>query len=217
MIIDFHTHIFPDRIAASTVRNLSGMSHTVPCTDGSAAQLTRSMKAAGVELSISLPVATKPEQVVKVNTLSAEANRRTKETGIFTFGCMHPYLENPEKELERIASLGMKGIKIHPVYQKTNLDDPGFLRIFRKAAELGMVVVTHAGFDVGYPGLDMCSPAMAARVVDKVPDLKLVLAHMGGWKQWDDVLRLLPDTNCFLDTSFSTESMIPLDDGYYRE
>ena len=38
---------------------------------------------------------------------------------------------------------------------------------------------------------------------------------MGGWRQWERAEELLTDTSVWLDTSFSTGTLVPLDDGYY--
>ncbi|MEI3141598.1 MAG: hypothetical protein V8S34_08785 [Lawsonibacter sp.] len=59
MIVDIHTHTFPQAIAAATIEKLAAMSHT-PFTDGSNAELAASMAQAGVDRSIVLPVATNP-------------------------------------------------------------------------------------------------------------------------------------------------------------
>ena len=63
MIIDFHTHTFPDKIAAATIRHLAGKSHSKPWTDGSVSALVRSMKDSGIDWSLNLPVATGAGQV----------------------------------------------------------------------------------------------------------------------------------------------------------
>ena len=215
MVIDFHTHTFPDAIATSTLQKLSGVSHSAPFTDGTGAGLAASMGEAGVDLSIVLPVATSPRQVRHINEAAALANRRTAETGLFSFGCIHPDCENWREELDRIAALGLKGVKLHPVYQGVDLDDPRYLRILTRAGELGLVAVTHAGVDIGYPDAANCLPRVLLRAVRQAGPVKLVAAHMGGWKQWERVADLLAGTSVFLDTSFSTGFIAPLDDGYY--
>ena len=215
MVIDFHTHTFPDAIAASTLKKLSGVSHSAPFTDGTGAGLAASMAEAGVDLSVVLPVATSPRQVRHINEAAALANRRTAETGLFSFGCIHPDCENWREELDRIAALGLKGVKLHPVYQGVDLDDPRYLRILTRAGELGLVAVTHAGVDIGYPDAANCLPRVLLRAVRQAGPVKLVAAHMGGWKRWEEALELLADTSVYLDTSFSTGFIAPLDDGYY--
>lgn len=204
MIIDFHTHVFPDKIAAAVIDKLSRTSKSIAFTDGSLSGLLNSMEKFGVDISVILPVATHTAQVEKINNSAAQMNEKFSEHGILSFASMHPDFENYRAELSRIKNLGFKGIKVHPVYQGTNLDDKKFLRIFDRAAELNLIVVTHAGLDIGFPGVVKCSPKMARNVIEEIGDFKFVLAHMGGWKNWDEVLIELADKNIFMDTSFST-------------
>ena len=215
MIIDFHTHTFPDKIAAAAVEKLSLASHIRPFSDGTARGLSESARAAGIDLSIVLPVATSPKQVAHINDFAAKTNESTEETGLFSFGCIHPDYPEWSEELGRVKELGLKGIKLHPVYQGVDIDDTRFLRILDRAGELGLVVVTHAGWDIGFPGVRHCSPEMVLRAIKQVGPVKLVLAHMGGWQQWDKVEELLTDQPVWFDTSFSTGSLSPLDDGFY--
>ena len=216
MIIDIHTHTFPDKIAAATLDKLKHLSHTIPFTDGTAAGLAASMARAGVDRSVVMPVATSPRQVPHVNDASARMNELGAQTGVLSFGCMHPDFDGWKEELARVRDLGLKGIKLHPQYQGTDFDDPRYLRILDRCGELGLVVLTHAGLDIGMPGKDNCAPEMVARVLEQVGPVKLVLAHMGSWRQWDRVEALLPGTGVYLDTSFSLGEITPLDDGHYR-
>ena len=216
MIIDIHTHTFPDKIAAATLDKLKHLSHTIPFTDGTAAGLAASMARAGVDRSVVMPVATSPRQVPHVNDASARMNELGAQTGLLSFGCMHPDFDGWKEELARVRDLGLKGIKLHPQYQDTDFDDPRYLRILDRCGELGLVVLTHAGLDIGMPGKDNCAPEMVLRALDQVGPVKLVLAHMGGWRQWDLVEALLPGTGVYLDTSYSLGAISPLDDGYYR-
>ena len=216
MIIDIHTHTFPDKIAAATLDKLKHLSHTIPFTDGTAVGLAASMARAGVDRSVVMPVATSPRQVPHVNDASARMNELGAQTGVLSFGCMHPDFDGWKEELARVRDLGLKGIKLHPQYQDTDFDDPRYLRILDRCGELGLVVLTHAGLDIGMPGKDNCAPEMVARALAQVGPVKLVLAHMGGWRQWDRVEALLPGTGVYLDTSFSLGEITPLDDGHYR-
>lgn len=216
MVIDIHTHIFPDKIAESTLDKLRGKSHSKTFTDGTLCGLMASMKKFGVDVSVILPVATKPEQVIKINDRAAQINENFSEVGIISFASIHPDFAGYAVELSRLKNLGFKGIKVHPVYQGTDIDDKNFLRIFYRAAELDLIILTHSGLDIGYPGVVRCTPKMSRHVVEEVGDFKFILAHMGGWKSWDEVLNELADTNIFIDTSFSTEKIPALNDGYYN-
>ena len=207
MIVDFHTHTFPDKIAAATIEKLSRMAHIHPFTDGTAEGLKRSMADAGVTYSVVLPVATNPRQVAGINRAAAAVNDR--EEGLISFGCTHPELENWKEELDQAARLGLKGIKIHPAYQMVDQNDIRYLRILERAGELGLIVVTHSGLDIGFPGAEQCAPRKIAEAVRQVGPVQLVAAHMGGWRQWKEAEQLAEFTNVYLDTSFSTGSLTP--------
>jgi len=217
MIIDFHTHIFPDKISVAVIDKLSRTSKTVAFTDGTISGLQKSMENFGVGMSVILPVATNSAQVEKINNSAIELNEKYFDRGIISFASMHPDFENYRAELSRLKNSGFKGIKIHPVYQDTNLNDKKYLNIFYRAAELDLIVVTHAGLDIGFPGVVRCSPQMSKNVVEEIGEFKFVLAHMGGWKNWDEVLNILGDKKIFLDTSFSTGKIIPRSDSVWRD
>ena len=213
LIIDIHTHTFPDKMAANVIDKLSRTSKSVAFSDGTVGGLIESMKAAGIDLSVILPVATNTHQVEHINNSALSI----PNSELISFGCIHPDYENYSAELKRIKSLGLKGIKVHPVYQGTDVDDVKYLRIFECAAELDLVVITHAGLDIGFPGVIRCSPKMCRHVIDEIGDFKFVLAHMGGWKNWEEVPEYLADTKVYLDTAFSTGRITPRADCHWNE
>ena len=216
MIIDFHTHTFPDAIAAAAVEKLQAASHTKPFSDGTVSGLRASMAAAGIDASVVLPVATSPKQLPHINDNAIRVNALSNETGVYSFGGMHPDFPDWEQEMERLCAVDVRGVKVHPPYQGVNFDDVRFVRILKKASELGMLVVTHAGLDVGLPGAEQSVPEKLLRAREKAPDTTLILAHMGGWRCWDAVERLLPGAGVYLDTSFALGQMTPNGDGHYK-
>ena len=203
MIIDFHTHTFPDAISEKVLAKLSRLSHTKYFTDGSVRGLTASMKKASVDYSVNLPVMTSAEQVEKVNSALIAQKETLMEQGILTFGGMHPEYENFKNELIRLRQHHVPGIKIHPAYQNTDIDDSKMMRIIDFASEQGLIVLTHAGIDIGYPDPVHCSPIHAKKLVDTLHPTHVILAHTGGWKQWDAVIELLTDPALYFDISFS--------------
>ena len=211
MVIDFHTHTFPDKIAASAVEKLSVTARIRPFSDGTAAGLASSAEGAGIDLCVVLPVATNTKQVPNINNFAAKTNETTESTGLLSFGCMHPDYPDWKEELFRVSSMGLRGIKLHPIYQDVAFDDPRFLRMLDRAGELGLIVVTHAGLDIGFPGVERCSPEQILRAVRQVGPVKLVLAHMGGWRQWEQAEELLVDLPVMFDTSFSAGELSPLE------
>lgn len=204
MIIDFHTHTFPDKIASVAIEKLKSASHTKAFTDGTDGKLLASMASCGIEKSVVLPVATNPEKIPHINDISAEKNR---SGNLVYFAAMHPDFADAKAELRRIRDLGIKGVKLHPVYQNIDFDDMRTLRILDFAEENDLITVVHAGLDVGFPGVERCTPQMIKNAVSTVNPNRLVLAHMGGWKMWQDAKELLHGRGLFIDTSFSIGKM----------
>jgi hypothetical protein len=209
MIIDFHTHTFPDRIAENAISALEKSAGIPAFTDGTADGLISSMHDSGVDLSVVLPVVTNPEKTEKINR-SAEVLTHTKE-GIISFGGVHPLNENYKQILKDICSMGLKGIKLHPEFQYTDFDDISYLRIIDHAEELGLITLTHAGFDGSFPGSKRCYTKNILAVLEQVRPKHLVLAHMGGHSMWDDVKKYIAGADVYLDTalSFGRKQKVP--------
>lgn len=209
MIIDFHTHTFPDKIAGSVIGKLQLLSRSRPFTNATNDGLRRSMEQAGIDLSILLPVMTHAGQVHKLNELAARTNEHWKETGLLSFGGMHPDTEDYKSALRQVADMGLPGIKLHPAYQGADFDDIRYLRIIDKASELGLIVLTHAGWDIGIPEHNYCDTRHVQHVMREVGPDKLVLAHMGGWQDWKAVGEELAGLPLYFDASFSTGDIVP--------
>jgi hypothetical protein len=150
-----------------------------------------------------LPVATKPAQVERINRRSLEANKAFPESGILYFGAMHPACENYKEELAWLKEHGFRGIKLHPDYQNCYVDDPENLKVIAEAERLGLYTTIHAGIDIGYPSPVHAAPERTRHMVDELHPTHVILAHTGGWRQWDDVIALLDDPKLYFDTSFS--------------
>lgn len=203
MIIDFHTHTFPAKIAGNVIGKLQLLSRSCPYTDATVEGLQASMKEASIDYSVTLPVMTNPGQVEKLNTFAGQAMEHMRESGIIPFGGMHPDYENYKTELRRLRDMGVPGIKIHPAYQGVDFDDIRFLRIMETATELGLIILTHSGMDIGIPGHNFTSIDHIHHVLREVSPEKLVLAHMGGWDGWKDVEQYLAGAPLWMDTAFT--------------
>lgn len=198
MYIDFHCHAYADKIAERAVSTLAQTANLSPCTDGTITDTIVKLKEWGIDYGVMLPVATKPTQQDIVNSWAAQVNGGS----IISFGSVFPLAEDALSQLDTIASYGLKGIKLHPDYQGFMLDDERILPLLKRCEELGLIVIFHMGFDDVSPDLIHATPKSARSIIERIPKLKLVLAHLGGNKLWDDVERYLVGTNCYLDTSF---------------
>lgn len=221
MIIDFHTHIFPEKMASATISQLEGVSGTKAATNGCLDGLLISMEEAGVDCSVIMPVVTKPKQFLGINRFAHEINEcygafETAEKDfaqalhevksipkVISFGGIHPDSEDYKSQLRELKSMGFKGIKLHPDYQGVMFNDTRYKRIVSYASELDMIILVHAGIDIGLPEPVHCTPAMALEMLRETEASKLVLAHLGGWKLWDSVEELLVGQKVYLDIAFT--------------
>ena len=211
IITDFHTHTFPDAIASKAIAGMQLRSHAAAFGSGTVDGLLASMAQAGISRSVVLPVATNP---LKISSMNDKTLSQEKCQHVVNFGAMHPLAENWKEELNRLAAAGVPGIKLHPQYQGVDITDIRYLRILDHAASLGLITVTHAGDEIAYPGVVRCSPEMVRSVCDQLGNIPLVLAHMGGWKNWQRVAENLAHTGCYLDTAISLGEIVPIDDHY---
>lgn len=187
MIVDFHSHNFPKAVAARAIGQMSAAveGKLWPVGDGTLENHLDHLDLAGVDKAVLLPVATKPSQFeINLRTalmiIDGSLGERAAEK-LVPFAAIHPADDRWSAHLEEIAAHGIKGIKVHPYYQNFSLSDPSVWPMFGKMADLGLVVVCHSGYDIGYPGrYDSCSPADIVSLLKNVRDLKFVAAHLGG-------------------------------------
>ena len=202
LILDAHTHAFPDKVAVSAMPKLEAGAKWFECRaafDGTVAGLLASMDRAGIRRAIVCSIATKPEQVQKITDWSISiASAR-----IVPFASIHPDFPEPEAEVERVARAGLKGLKFHPYYMDCPLDDPRTVRIARAAARANLAILFHSGYDLAFDKDDRASPARARRIHEAVPDLRMAAAHMGGWERWPDALEHLAGLPIYFESSFT--------------
>ena len=213
MIIDFHAHAFPEKIAARTIEALIANTARITdypmksCTDGTARGLIEVESSAGVDLAVVLPIVTNPKQTETINRVAKETNEAN--CGLYSFGSLHPADPDAIMWVDRLAADGFKGIKLHPEFQVFFADSDEALAVYRRAAHHGMTVILHAGRDIGYPPPVHATPDMLLRAVDKIPDLKLIAAHFGGWMMWDEVTERLVGSPIYFDTAFIADFIEP--------
>jgi uncharacterized protein len=207
-ILDGHGHAFPDAIAAHAVRTLTAEAKWQPVRawhDGTVSGLLASMDRAGIRRTLLCSIATRPGQVAKITDWSAAVACDR----IIPFASIHPDFAQPEAEVERIAALGLKGLKFHPQYQDCPADDPRVVRIVKAAARHHLAVVFHAGYDLAFDKSDIASPQRIGNLFQAVPDLRLLACHLGGWEDWEESLRHLVGRPIYLETSYCLEQCPP--------
>ncbi len=211
MVIDFHTHVYPEKIAARTIAALekaAPIAHAF--TEGTTAALLDSMKTAGINKSVILPVATRKGQFDSITSYAMNINKTCEN--LISFGGIHPDDDDIAGKLLYLKENDFKGVKIHPDYTGIFIDDERYVKIITECARLGLKIVTHAGAD---PAFDVihCPPEKGRKVLDSVSTKTgikepfLIFAHLGGIYVHKDVEKYLLGTNCYIDISCSFSSL----------
>jgi hypothetical protein len=197
MIIDVHTHAYPDKLLPKVRENLESLFKVKFYGDGSLKSLLEYMDKAGVNISVVCSVATRPEQVPSINDwlFSIRGER------IRVFCALHPEYPDWEKELARIKEKG-DGIKLQPEFQDFYVDDEKVFPLYEELEHLELPVLFHCGEELSGTQLVRSSPSRIARVLKQFPRLKLIAAHFGGFRLWDEVEEYLLGKEVYFDTAF---------------
>ena len=204
MLIDFHTHAFPEKIAEIAIQKLSLASGgLVPHTNGTFFDLKRLLKHSKIDKAVVLNIATNATQQKNVNDFAASIN---DNQNIFAFGSVFPDSPDALYELERIKSLGLKGVKLHPDYQRFSVDDPKMKPIYKKIGDLGLITIFHAGQDFGFPPPYGATPEKLEKALSWFSS-PVIAAHYGGVGYGQEVLDRLCGKDIYFDTSFGYGTM----------
>ncbi len=195
-IIDCHCHVYPDKIAEKAVEGIGKFYDIDMDNDGSLDGLISCGSKIGVKHYLIFSVATTPKQVNSINRFIADTAK--KSGGLITgLGTLHPDSENIESDIDEIASLGLKGVKMHPDFQKFRIDDEKCDVIYRYC-EGRLPILFHTG-DTRF---DYSNPERMKPVLDKYPDLTVIGAHFGGWSCWCKAAEMLSSyPNFYVDCS----------------
>jgi len=213
IMIDFHTHIFPDKIAARAVAALAEDSgEYVPRTDGTLKGLLASMDQAGISLSVVANIATRPSQMLPIFDFC----RHIAGERIVPLISVHP--DNPMNEVgtlfARAAEAGITGIKLHPMYQGFAIDDRKMYPLYQLIEHFGFFVVFHTGYDMAFPGDTRADVNRVTKIARQFRDLTIVATHVGGWRQWDRSAVLGRCRNVYTETSITLTELS--DDQFIR-
>lgn len=204
MLIDFHTHAFPEALASRAIASLSHEAGGLePQTDGTLASLKEQMRIDGVDLSVVHSIATNPRQQHKVNDFAIAMNA---DPAVAAFGSVHPDAPDALEELERIKAAGLKGVKLHPEYQGFYADDERMKPIYRAISRLGLIVLFHAGHDYGFAPPYHAMPEHLLGALRWL-DTPVVAAHWGGVGCGAEVLETLCGRDIWFDLSFGYGAM----------
>lgn len=196
-IIDAHAHIFPDKLAHKAAESIGNFYDIPMYTDAAVSTLLACEAEAGISLSLVCSSAVTPGQTESINNFIAAECASHPE--LFGLAALHPDFAGFEEEIARAISLGLHGFKFHSDFQKFYLDDDSAIPMFRAIAKTGLPILVHAGD----PRYEYSSPKTIANLMRKVPDLRVIAAHFGGYGCWGEVGELPICDNLRFDTSSS--------------
>ncbi len=197
-VYDFHVHIYPEKIARKAVESVGNYYLIkMQCEDGTVDELKRRVEGSGITNSLVHSVAVAPRTVQSINNFISEQCAAHPE--FVGFGAMHADYPEPEEEIDRMISLGLRGVKIHPDTQFFDLDDPKMMRVYDYMRQKGLPLLAH----VGDYRVDYTHPRRLKHILREFPDLTVIGAHFCGWSLWDLAIEFVKDENCFMDTSSS--------------
>lgn len=195
MIIDAHCHVWPDHIAPQVLaQRPAGLG---PQHDGTIDGLRRTMDAAGIDHAMTLGVAVSARTVERTNEFIGAIDRRR-----FTpFGTVHPDLPTAAN-LASLSNNGIRGVKLHPLFQDLSLADPRVIDLLGGLAEADITVITHAGAGSTDEANERGAPRSLRSVIDAVPNLRLIACHFGGYHRLDEAEKLVVGSPLYLETSW---------------
>ncbi len=203
MIIDTHAHIFPEKIAEKAVEGIGGFYDMNMSYDGKLSTLLKIGDEAGVDKFVVQSVATTAAQVTAINNFIADSVKEHPDR-LIGFATIHPDFDDIPGEIDRVISMGLKGIKIHPDFQHFEIDCKEAYKVY-ECIEGRLPILVHTG-DYRY---EWSKPERMARVIDDFPKLDVIGAHFGGWSVWEHAAEVLSKKRIWVDTSSSLYALSP--------
>lgn len=203
-VIDAHTHIFPNAIARKASENIGNFYGLNMYTEGTVQTLRNARNATYRNRKITSQVIFSPalsiSQTYSINNFIAQCC--SEDSTLIGFGTLHRDNSDYKSEIRRIKELGLVGLKFHPDFQKTNIDNEAMLSVYEEAALNNLPIIFH----MGDKSLDYSSVKRLKNVMSQIPNLTVIAAHMGGYLHWNEALEFLsPSDNLYFDISSSLD------------
>lgn len=197
-ITDVHCHIFPHKIAEKAAGAIGDFYGVKMFEVATVENLAAAHEAAGINRCVVSNSATTTHQVHSINTFIGESIAHNPN--YIGFGSIIPGMDGWQEELDHLQAMGLRGLKIHPDFQKIPIDVPAGFEMYREIARRGLPVLFHMG-DYRY---DFSSSQRLLNLLRQAPDLRVIAAHFGGWSVWETAMDTTMPENVVYDTSSTT-------------
>ena len=128
---------------------------------------------------------------------------RTDTKRLIGFAAICPTEDNALSEVDRaVNELGLRGLKMSPIYGGWDPQDSRAMSIFAKAEQYGLPIMFHQGttFPRKAP-LKYANPVLLEDTAHQFPDLKMIIAHMGHPWEVETIVLIRKQPNIFADIS----------------
>ncbi len=204
MIIDIHTHAWPDKIAAKARENLETLFKVKLVGEPTVSTLLAYMDRNRIDTSVLCGVATRPDQVPGINDwLLGLRSERLK-----VFCALHPDYPEWQQELSRIRARG-DGIKFQPEFQDFYVDEERLGPLYAEIERLQLPVLFHCGEELSGTMLVRSAPKRILAVKERFPRLILIAAHFGGFNLLAESEQYILGRDIYLDTAFFFNYVAP--------
>lgn len=204
-IIDAHAHVYPDKIAQKATAAIGDFYDIEMETfAGTTTALIDNGKSAGISRYVVHSVATTAHQVRSINEfIKREIDAHKEFIGFMT---LHQDLTEEQivEEVEWCIKNGFKGVKLHPDFQKFNIDDSCAERFYKIIGDR-LPILLHIGDD----RFDYSAPERLVKMAKKYPNVKFIAAHFGGYRCWDNASIYVGLDNVYFDTCSSLAFISP--------
>jgi uncharacterized protein len=163
------------------------------------AELPSTLDQDGRERAIADIDASMGERLKQSNHVVCDLARRHPE--LIAFVSADPWAldarEGPMHLRDVVTNRGARGVKLHPVLQQFDVSDPRMFPIYETCVDLDVPIVAHSG--PSRSGPQFAEPRAFAGMLRSFPNLRVVLAHLGGgaWRQTAEIARAYP--NAYFD------------------
>ncbi len=217
-LIDFHTHLFPNKLLDALWRWFE--THAWPIEYKQYVEdLVPFLKKQGVDRCVHLHY---PHKVGMTDALNLWARELEKKYSDFVipFGSLHPDDEHPEKILRQcFEEYKFKGLKIHCHVQKVAPEDPRMIPIYELCDAYQKIMLIHCGTGphfkdkpvngYGYDVTSVSGVKHFEKIIGKYPNMTFVVPHLG-YEEVDEFFALLKDyPNLYLDTTMAIANYLP--------
>ena len=191
MIIDAHVHLHPTEEVGKMVVEMIGMPYY---SYGTPDDYLNDMKNAGIDKAVMVSFA--PDNQIKNNNFwtvaitKASKSKQAKYPMFIPFISVSPTMKGRTmiEELEHKYKWGMKGLKIHPVAQRFAPDDERMFSVYEWLVKHDLPITAHSGINADGKST-FGEPERWISVLEKFPDLNLILAHLGNGF-WDQTIEI---------------------------